>query len=317
MRHRILKIVVLSILLFGILGADVVNGNTDETCNSVTNVFLNKTFCDRKTIVIEGEVKDLIFTISDAEHKFTTFNISEDNNNIIVFSYGYLRIGEGDTVKVTGTYYIEYIYKNYTFYDEIVTDYKRVIPIKQNTSWVIHGIILMAFLALIIGVLYYKRSIDPKIKGTKFEKYVISLFDEDDWSVMDYASDLSQKLGRRIMRDSNPDIVVKHKKSKVVLAVECKYFSRFSHIKEDRTLRFKNYQLINYKTFQTETEYKTFIAVGVGASPKSPSNMYLIPLDVIHAYLQHDTSYITEKKFNQYQFTPRKFQIDDFIIISN
>ncbi len=128
-----LKIIVISILLIGLLGGiDVVNGNTDDSCNSVTNVFLNRTSCDRKSIVIEEEVRDLNFSISSKGHKFTIFNISDGNNNITVFSYEYLPIAEGDLVRVTGTYYTVYEYGIYIFYNEIVTIPSQVIILKHE-----------------------------------------------------------------------------------------------------------------------------------------------------------------------------------------
>lgn len=301
MRHCILKIVVVSILLFGILGVDVVNANIDETCNSVTNVFLNKTYCDRKEIVIEGEVSDLIFTISDAEHKFTTFNISEDNNNIIVFSYGYLRIGDGDTVRVTGTYYIEYLYKNYTFYDEIVTTLSQVVILSPSPppNYTLIGLIIITLGISILIVFHLKKKnhdleksnkylekknqekLRKKInygKGYDFEKYFSELMGPKKWSIENWTRDVSGELGRPVDSDTHPDFTFKHLESGKIVSIECKYRTQFDNNTDPRIRWAEKYQISKYNKFEDENGHSVYVVIGLGGKPSKPERMFLAPL---------------------------------------
>lgn len=286
----ILKLVALSILLIGVFGINATNGDTDDSCNSVTNVFLNRTSCDRKSIVIEGKVRDLNFTISSKGHKFTTFNISDGNNNITVFSYEYLPIAEGDLVRVTGTYYTEYLYGNYSFYNEIVTIpseviiLKHEIPIFQRNVLIV---LLVITLCISIPVIFYLRKknrekIRKKLhygKGSDFEKHVLSIFDQKQWGIENVTGDISEEIGRRVKSDSDPDITVKHLASGKKFSIECKYRSWFEIGKPESGLRWADaYQIANYNIFQKEKGHKVYVVIGVGGTPSKPKRMFLVPL---------------------------------------
>ncbi|MCK4797832.1 MAG: hypothetical protein KAT05_10640 [Spirochaetes bacterium] len=351
MRHCILKIVVVSILLFGILGVDVVNANIDETCNSVTNVFLNKTSCDRKSIVIEGEVRNLNFSISDNKNKYTVFNISEGDNNIVVFSYGYLPLEEGDEVRVTGTYYIEYAYGNYTFYDELVTIPSQVVILDYYylllQNYILIGLLILT-LGISITIIFYLRKKNPDIMtaksleeiigrqfkehteslknpdimtaksleeiiGRQFEEYTESLFNDRDWKLWDGGPDRSMEAGRVTGRDSDPDFEWLHRRTKKSIAVECKYMKLYAdgYGSSKRRLRIKNNNLKNYKKYQRTRGIKTYILFGVGGKPSEPKDMYLIPLDHID-YNSYPDRYLEETLFSKYKIEKRVFQIEDF-----
>lgn len=304
MGNCILKLVALSILLIGVFGINATNGDTDDSCNSVTSIQLNKTLCDRKAVEVEGKVADLNFTISEKGNKFTTFNLSDGKNKVMVFSFEYLPVAEKDVVRVKGIYFTIYQYENYSYYNEIITMPSGVTILKHER--LLHeNYILIALLVLGTPVIFYlwkknQEKIRKKLhygEGYDFEKYIISLFDQKQWSIEHLTGDISEEIGRRVKSDSDPDITVKHLTTGKKYSIECKYRSRFEIGKKECGIRWaKPYQISNYQIFQKEKGHQVYVVLGVGGRPSKPKRMFLVPLYKLR-YQFANESYL--KKFER------------------
>lgn len=286
MRNCILKLVIVSILLIGPFGINATNGDTDDFCNSVTNILLNKTLCDIKAVEVEGKVTDLNFTISNKGNKYTSFNLSDSKNKVKVFSFEYLPVAEKDVVRVKGIYFIDKLYENYTFHNEIDTMPSGVTILKHER--LLHeNYILISLLGVAIPVLFYllkknREKIRKKLhygKGSDFEKHVLSLFDQKQWSIENVTGDISEEIGRRVKSDSDPDITVKHLASGKKFSIECKYRSRFEVGKKEYGIRWAEpYQISNYGIFQKEKGHQVYVVIGVGGIASKPNRLFLVPL---------------------------------------
>lgn len=275
-------------MLIGVFGINATNGDTDDSCNSVTNVFLNRTFCDRKSIVIEGKVRDLNFNISSEKNKFTTFNISDGNNNITVFSYEYLRIAEGDLVRVTGTYYTKYLYKNYSFDNEIVTIPSLVNRLEPGPIFQINVLIVLLVITLCISIISRKKITqiikklvpplhpvdenkqDSRVKGDMFEEYIISLLDRSNVSI------------ERTKERDAVDILVKRFNPMSIIAIECKYRSELKEWRGRKSFEICERKEMNkYRIYQKTQNTKVLFFCGLGGEANNPSDIFIIPLDRI------------------------------------
>jgi hypothetical protein len=62
-------------------------------------------------------------------------------------------------------------------------------------------------------------------KGDDFEKYVIDLFDEKYFSIMQWTTDMARKHTRFVESDCGPDLVLRHRLTNEIFCVECKFRS--------------------------------------------------------------------------------------------
>jgi|SRR3989344_1175990 len=168
------------------------------------------------------------------------------------------------------------------------------------------GIIILAILGLIIfGVKIVKKlnkldkkEIKEKLKelspfekrynkGLEFEHYVLSLFPEDKWSIVDYTKDLMKGSNRRIETSSNPDFVLRNKKTKKCYAIECKYRNnyKFSNYFNEKGLTLLKRHLESYKEFSKNNDCSVYILFGLGGNPKNPDKMFLIPLNKVNLFM--------------------------------
>ena len=122
---------------------------------------------------------------------------------------------------------------------------------------------------------------DPYEKGVAFEKYIINLLPEQDWSIVDYTKDTIKDIPRKIESSSNPDIILRHRGTNKLVALECKYRADFFRTETGRIMLVKDYQINNYKAFNKEKGYPVFIVVGVGNKPSNPGRLFLFPLNSI------------------------------------
>ncbi len=115
--------------------------------------------------------------------------------------------------------------------------------------------------------------------GIAFERYTMSLFNKDDWSIVDYSKDLSKKFNRRVESDSNPDFTMRHKITNNIVSIECKYRSEIVYIGNYYGVQWaKSYQIRNYSEFSKRTKYPVFIAIGIGGLPSDPEKVFMLPL---------------------------------------
>lgn len=118
-------------------------------------------------------------------------------------------------------------------------------------------------------------------KGVAFEKYIINLLPENEWSIVDYTKDTIKGIPRRIESSSNPDIILRHRETNKLIALECKYRANFFRTEGGRILLVKDYQIENYKSYNKEKGYPVFIVVGIGNKPSNPGRLFLFPLNSI------------------------------------
>lgn len=112
-------------------------------------------------------------------------------------------------------------------------------------------------------------------KGNDFEKYIVSLFDENYFSIAQWTADLARKHDRFVESDCNPDLRIRYKPKNEVFCVECKYRSALYEGK----LPWSNpNQLKRYQEFARENELPVFVVIGLGGSADSPEKMFCIPL---------------------------------------
>ena len=97
----------------------------------ITDILLNPDAYHRKIVELEGFVTNLKLKISKKGNPYTIFDLEDETGNKIrVFSWGHLKISEGEKVRVKGTFYKEKWVGQYVFYNEI--DAQVVIPIEKE-----------------------------------------------------------------------------------------------------------------------------------------------------------------------------------------
>ena len=124
-----------------------------------------------------------------------------------------------------------------------------------------------------------KEPLTNKEKGNLFETYVIERLAVIPGITLrgknaDYHSDIISAE-----ENKEPDLKFTFKPSKkdpINFAVECKYRSAFD--KKEIICWAKEYQIKNYNKYQTDTNEKVLIALGVGGTPDLPKFLYFIPL---------------------------------------
>lgn len=114
-------------------------------------------------------------------------------------------------------------------------------------------------------------------KGREFEKYVVSLFDRNFFSIVHAQSDKSFD-GRHVETNQNPDFVLRLETNSgwANIGVECKYRSK---VNKNYPIQFcEDYQLRNYQNFGYANEMNVFIVLGIGGTPSKPEEMYVFPI---------------------------------------
>ncbi len=118
--------------------------------------------------------------------------------------------------------------------------------------------------------------------GIRFESYIMSLFNKNDWSIVDYTKDLSKKFDRRVESDSDPDFTIRHKITDNIVSIECKYRSKTVYIGSGYGVQWaESYQIRNYNEFSKRTKYPVFIAIGIEGSPSNPEKIFILPLSCL------------------------------------
>ncbi len=73
----------------------------------------------RKLVQVEGKISDYKEKTSRAGNAYTTFKLVQNDQRITVFTYGHLKLKDGDEVVVVGRYYKERRVGRSTFRNEI------------------------------------------------------------------------------------------------------------------------------------------------------------------------------------------------------
>ena len=172
----------------------------------------------------------------------------------------------------------------------------------------------MALLFLLLGAIclglsfyfYSKKETVPlspdeisKQKGNDFEDYMIQLLGKQEHVNFVGKNSDYHKDGVSALENSEPDL--KFKFYNKAFAVECKWRKSFS---TGSITWAKDYQVSNYKNYQSTKREKVFVAIGIGGEPKAPEKLFLVPLfrltkeymyeDFIKEYEIKDKNYIIE-----------------------
>ncbi len=97
---------------------------------TVSDLLANSEKYDYKTVVVKGKVKDLKHKVSKRGNPYTVFYIEDKSSMVSVFSFGTLKIKNGDYVRVEGIFRRENRVGQYIFYNEI--DASRGSVLKKN-----------------------------------------------------------------------------------------------------------------------------------------------------------------------------------------
>lgn len=139
--------------------------------------------------------------------------------------------------------------------------------------------------------------------GFQFEKFVVSKFNEDHFTLLEWRSD-KQLDGRFPKACQLPDLefYFNSEHQPYHFAVECKWRRYF---KFDSVEWATDSQFHRYREYQNQTKIPVFIVLGIGGEADKPNAVYCIPLNEI------DNTILHEFAIAQYR---RKSHSDNFFI---
>lgn len=142
--------------------------------------------------------------------------------------------------------------------------------------WVLLDLSLFSYTSVFAFV-----TTNPYRKGMSFEQYVFELFPEDRFDAVDRTRDISKYSGRKVESDSYPDLLFRNKKTGDLLAIECKFASKWHYKGDVDGIYLREYQLENYRSYSAERNIPVYIAFGIGGIPEKPKEVYFVPLEWI------------------------------------
>jgi len=113
-------------------------------------------------------------------------------------------------------------------------------------------------------------------KGNDFESYIVSLFPENKFALVEWSTDICRKHDRFVESDTRPDITVRHIKTGNVFHIECKFRSMLYENKLSWT---NKKQLTRYQEFARESDDPVYVAVGLDGRASKPKYLFFIPLE--------------------------------------
>jgi hypothetical protein len=158
----------------------------------------------------------------------------------------------------------------------------------MKNNYMIPALLLIGTICFVSAFILYKNKNNPNKevtnenttsdentqKGKAFEEYVIDLFlKEHQVQLVSRVSDYF-KNGKYAQDNKTPDLKFIYKNKP--FAIECKYRSSFAA--NNSITWATEYQINNYKKFETENNIKVFVAIGIGGTPIEPLELYLVPL---------------------------------------
>jgi hypothetical protein len=132
---------------------------------------------------------------------------------------------------------------------------------------------LFGKLRKIIRIIFEKES---EQKGDDFERYVVNLFDEKHFSVVQWTTDMARKHTRFVESDCGPDLVLRYRSTNEIFCVECKFRSKLFKGKLQWSAPM---QLERYRVFAKYNKIPFFVVIGLGGMARKPKKMFCIPLE--------------------------------------
>ena len=124
------------------------------------------------------------------------------------------------------------------------------------------------------------RKLQNQQKGLAFEKYVISKFPKDSYSIKEWRSDKFTD-GRYAESSTYPDmeLTLHLGKYEHEFAIECKWRSKFT---DEKSLEWSyDEQIKRYNKYSEDKSIPVFIILGIGGTPSAPENVFCIPLQAL------------------------------------
>jgi hypothetical protein len=120
---------------------------------------------------------------------------------------------------------------------------------------------------------------ESEVKGYEFEKFVVSLFDNEYFNLLEWRS-VKFHDGVFPLSCQFPDLEFFFQSTSKILhfAIECKWRQGFYKNTVNWT---KESQLETYRQFETISQIPVFVMLGIGGVPNKPNEVYCIPLKEI------------------------------------
>ena len=117
---------------------------------------------------------------------------------------------------------------------------------------------------------------EKEIKGDNFEKYVVDRFPKNEFTLVEWTTDMMRKHHRYVEADTRPDLKIRHNLSGDEFYVECKYRSYpFEH-----KVEWSNYgQIQRYKGFAEQIGLPVYVVIGLGGTADFPKKVFCVPLE--------------------------------------
>lgn len=120
---------------------------------------------------------------------------------------------------------------------------------------------------------------DNYSKGDLFEDFVVDLFPESVYQLVQITPRREDLDGRWVEQAYNPDIQIRHLPSGHLFWVECKfrsstYMNKLHWCEPNLLYRYKDFQ-------ESVRPEKVFVVAGLGGRCNDPESLYCIPLDDI------------------------------------
>ena len=114
-------------------------------------------------------------------------------------------------------------------------------------------------------------------KGVAFEEYIVSRFSRKYFSLKEWRGDKSSN-GVYAQSNTYPDMEYTFKLHGETynFAVECKWRAKYN--KENKVEWSYEEQLARYRQFAKDKNIPVFIVIGIGGTPSTPANVFVVPL---------------------------------------
>ncbi len=166
--------------------------------------------------------------------------------------------------------------------------------------------------AKILGVDLDDSNIDGLVKGRFFELFAATIWDEDNRvHIEDWTPDKGINEKIYVKSNGNPDFLVSFQDLQKLVAIECKFRSKFkegtfTNLGSDKSIT-------RYKKYQIEKNVRVYILFGINGNPQHPDDLYLIPLDKIESIRIKDKYY---QNMNTTKKLLRTFKINKSTLIN-
>lgn len=165
--------------------------------------------------------------------------------------------------------------------------FNPVVPLPLSAgTWVLLDVALgVVMLTLAVSIT------DGYLKGARFERYIIGLFPQSHYTVVDRTRDSGKFIARFVESDTYPDVVFRNNATQFTFAIECKWRRAFTTTQGGETgLWIKESKLRRYRLYEKEKKIPVHFAFGIGGTPERPEHTYFMPLaDIRHQFIPEHT----------------------------